>query len=100
MSDRLLDLRMHDGSRHFGDLPQTASWHAVRDHVEKLPGAVLTGFVTDHVTEAWVDFTYAGHVFSINDQLGNYWFFVDDPACPTDVLQRVLTHFERLLFEA
>ena len=93
----LLDIRMHDGSRHFADLPQTEEWYGVRDHVAQLSGAVLTGFVTDHVTEAWIDFTYASHRFSINDQYGDYWFFVEDPACPDDVLRRVLSHFERLL---
>lgn len=93
----MLDIRMHDGSRHFGDLPQVVDWHAVRDHVAVLPGAVLTGFVTDHVTEAWIDFSYAGHHFAINDQLGDYWFFVEDPACSDEVLRRVLTHFALLL---
>ena len=97
MTDLLLDLRMHDGSRHFAGLPMTTLWYDVRDHVEKLSGAVLTGFVTDHVTEAWIDFTYADHQFSINDQHGEYWFFVQDPACPDAVLLRVLRHFERLL---
>jgi hypothetical protein len=97
MAPRLFDIRMHSGARHFADLPQTTSWYDVRDHVERLPGATLTGFVTDHVTEAWIDFTYAGYEFSINDQFGDYWFFVRDPACPDAVLLRVLTHFEHLL---
>ena len=97
MPHRLIDMRMHDGSRHFGDLPQTRLWYDVRDHVEKLSGAVLTGFVTDHVTEAWIDFSYADHRFSINDQYGDYWFFVEDPACPDAVLLQVLNHFEHVL---
>lgn len=97
MSQPLINLIMHDGSRHFGDLPQTALWYAVRDHVVRLPGAALTGFVTDDVTEAWIDFTYRGHAFSINDQFGDYWFFVKDPACPDDVLSEVLSHFAKLL---
>ena len=91
------DLRMHDGSRHFADLPQVASWYDVRDHVRSLAGAELTGFVTDHMTEAWVDFSFAGHSFSINDQHGKYWFFVRDPGCPEDVLLTVVDHFTRLL---
>lgn len=97
MADTLIHLIMPDGSRHFGDLPQTVLWYDVRDHVARLPGAVLTGFVTDDVTEAWIDFTYHGHVFSINDQLGDYWFFVDDPACPETILREVLAHFATLL---
>ncbi|MCI0581186.1 MAG: hypothetical protein L0332_07410 [Chloroflexi bacterium] len=95
--DQILNLTMHDGSRRFGDLPQSALWYAVRDHVGRLPGAKLTGFVTDHVTEAWIDFTYQGHTFSINDQFGEYWFFVRDPGCPDDILLAVLRHFRLLL---
>lgn len=90
----LLDLRMHSGSRQFGALPQVLDWYATRDQVARLRGARLTGFVCDGVTEAWIDFTYAGHAFSINDQFGEYWFFVDDPACPDEVLHAVLGHFE------
>jgi len=97
MTHPLINLIMHDGSLHFGDLPQTMLWYAVRDHVARLPGAALTGFVADDVTEAWIDFTYRGHTFSINDQLGDYWFFVKDPACPDDVLSEVLSHFAELL---
>ncbi len=97
MARPLYDLIMPDGSRHFGDLPQTMLWYAVRDHVEQLPGATLTGFVTDDVTEAWIDFSYQGHAFSINDQLGDYWFFVNDPACPDSLLRDVLDHFAQVL---
>lgn len=84
---------MHDGSRHFGGVPQNVLWYEMRDAVETLPGASLAGFVTDGVTEAWIDFTYAGHTFAINDQFGEYWFLVDDPACPDEILMRVLRHF-------
>ena len=97
MAPPLFDSRMKDGSRHFAGLPQTTLWYDVRDHVDRLTGATLTGFVTDHVTEAWIDFTYAGHHFSINDQGGQYGFFVVDPACPDEVLLRVLRYFEHLL---
>jgi hypothetical protein len=97
MTQSLINLIMHDGSRHFGDLPQTTLWYDVRDHVARLPGALLTGFVTDDITEAWIDFTYRQHDFSINDQFGDYWFFVNDPACPDEVLNEVLSHFAELL---
>lgn len=97
MTRPLINLIMHDGSRHFGDLPQTAQWYDVREHVERLPGATLTGFITDGVTEAWIDFTYQGYVFSINDQFGDYWFFVNDPACSDIILSVVMNHFADLL---
>ncbi len=97
MDEVLFDIRMNDGSRHFGDLPQTALWYDVRDHVSKLEGAIVTSFITDHVTECWIDFRYSGYAFSINDQFGDYWFFVDDPSCADCILQRVLSHFRLLL---
>ena len=100
MAQPLINLIMHDGSRHFGDLPQTALWYDVRDHVARLPDATLTGFVTDDITEAWIDFTYRQHDFSINDQFGDYWFFVSDPTCPDEVLSEVLEHFAELLESA
>lgn len=49
--------------------------------------------LTDDVTETWIDFDYRGHRFSINDQLGSWWFFVEDPACPDPILDAVVTHF-------
>lgn len=93
---------MADGSRHFGDLPETydaeePEWHRLRDGVERLVGARLTAFVTDDVTEAWIGFTYRGHELSINDQHGQWWFFVKDPACPDEILVAVLDHFEGVL---
>jgi hypothetical protein len=94
---KLLDFRAHDGSRKFAELPQTELWYTVRDHVQKLPGALLTGFLCDRVTEAWIDFEFRGHSFSINDQFGEYWFFVKDPACPDATLDEVVTHFQSLL---
>jgi hypothetical protein len=97
MTERLYSIIMHDGSRHFGDLPQTVLWHALRDHIEELEGAVVTGFVTDEVTEAWIDFSYRGHEFSVNDQYGEYWFFVQDPECPDEILEAVLSHCKLLL---
>jgi len=96
---RIFDFRMHDGSRNFADLPVTKLWYDVRDHVRTLAGAQLTGFVCDDVTEAWIDFTYREHHFSINDQHGNYWFFVEDPGCDHAILEEVLHHWERLLLE-
>ena len=99
---RVFDLRMADGSRHFGDLPETydaqaPEWHRLREHVGALEGAELTGFVTDDVTEAWIDFRWREHAFSLNNQHGQWWFFVADPGCPDAQLEAVLDHFERLL---
>jgi len=98
----LIDLRMHDGSRHFGGLRERydgerPDWHRLRAGIVAWKQGELTGFVTDEVTEAWIDFRYAGHTFAINDQYGEWWFFVDDPTCPDEVLAAVLDHFEGVL---
>ena len=61
----LLTIEMNDGSRHFGDLPQTVLWHELRDHIEKLNGAEVTHFVTDNVTEAWIDFPIEAIAFRL-----------------------------------
>jgi hypothetical protein len=102
MTHRIIDMRMTDGSRHFGALPETYTtdppqWYALRDHVALLPGARLSGFATDEIFEAWIDFELGEHRFAINNQSGEWWFFVDDPACPDALLGQVLVHFERLL---
>jgi hypothetical protein len=87
---------MHCGSRQFGELVLRADWYQLRDHARNLPGATLTSFVCDGVTEAWIEFTYGGHAFTINDQLDAYWFFVTDPGCDEALLRTVLQHFAAL----
>jgi hypothetical protein len=98
----LLNHTMHDGSRHFAALPETydaerPQWERLRESVGMLPGASLTKFVTDDVTEAWIEFVYRQQRFSINDQHGEWWFFVSDPSCPDEVLESVVAHFEPIL---
>jgi hypothetical protein len=80
------------GSRHFLDLPETVEWSDLRDHIARLPGAVVTGYLTDHVTEVWIDFTYRNQSFTVNNQWGDYWFFVDQPDCPDAILAEVAEH--------
>lgn len=89
---------MRDGSRHFVDLPvEFAFFDELYEHTEKLEGAVITEFLTDGVVEMWLDFEFRGHKFSVNNQFTDYWFFVEDPACPEEVLLEVITHYRRLL---
>jgi hypothetical protein len=97
MVHELIDIRMNDGSRHFGSLRETYDWHRLRAHLHGLPGARETEFVTDDITEAWIDFEFRGHHFSLNNQFGEWWFFVDDPLCPDADLRDVLQWCERLL---
>lgn len=98
--NKIYTMIMHDGSRHFSSLPETVDWDLLRDHVATLPGAEVTGFITDHVFEAWIDFTYQGYSFSINNQFGDYWFFVEDVHCPDKILLAVVTHCEQVTGEA
>ena len=49
------------------------------------------------MVESWIDFRYKGHRFSINNQFGDFWFFVQDPACPEALLSKVASHFAKLL---
>jgi len=96
-SNKLFDHRMKDGSRNFADLPETVFYEELREIAKKFEGATVTGFVTDWVTEVWLDFEYCGHKFSINNQYGEYWFFVENPSCPDKILLEVVEHFERFL---
>lgn len=88
---------MHDGSRQFAALPESVSWEQLRDHLARLEGVVVTDFITDHVVEAWIDFSYRGHDFTVNNQFGEYWFFVEDPACDSEILLAIVAHCQRLL---
>lgn len=92
-----LDTRARDGSRHFLSLPETSFYTELRDHFARLPGATVTGFVTDEVTEAWLDFEYRSHRFAVNNVFGEYWFFVADPGCPEWILDEVAVHAAVLL---
>jgi hypothetical protein len=95
----LLNRRSHDGSRQFAALPATEPWWRLRTHLTALAGVTLAGFLTDRVTEGWLDFTYGGHAFTVNDQFGQYWFFVEDPSAPDSLLRQVALHCEQLLRE-
>jgi hypothetical protein len=93
----IYDMRMHDGSRHFASLPESESWESLHEYVKKLGGVSDASIITDEVMEAWIDFSFRGHEFSVNNQHGDYWFFVEDPACPEEVLEAVLNHCKLLL---
>jgi hypothetical protein len=93
---KLLDIRMHDGSRHFLSLPESCPAGLLRDHLEFLPEAAVAAYLTDHVCEGWIDFIYRESQFSVSNQNGEFWFFVDDPHCPDEILHEVLNHCARL----
>jgi len=99
MNIQLLTRTTNDGSRWFAELPESRSWRELRDHLARLSGVYITKFLTDEVTEAWIDFAYRGHTFSVNNQFGDYWFFVREPGCPDDILIEVVSHCQPFLHE-
>lgn len=88
---------MHDKSRHFVLLPQSTAPLRLLFHVFALLGAFPTAYVPS-VTESWIDFRFRGHRFSINNQYGEFWFFVQDPTCPDEIVEKVAAHFAKLLY--
>ena len=95
---KLSNHRMNDSSRWFATLPMRVYPEALRDHLARLGGVAITAFVSAMPADgSWIDFDYAGHRFSVNDQYGEYWFFVNDPTCPEGTLAAVATHCESLL---
>jgi hypothetical protein len=86
-----------DGSRHFVDMPEVVFFDEFYEHTEKLEGAEITEFLTDGVVEMWLDFEFRGYKFSVNNQLGDYWFFVENPECPDEILLEIIAHFRKLL---
>lgn len=50
---KLLNFKAHDGSRQFLALPESIDWDEMRDYIAALPGAKITDYLTDHVTEVW-----------------------------------------------
>lgn len=92
----LIDQRMHDGSRHFVSLPESQPSSRLMTYLDGLIGALPTAYLPS-MLESWIDFSYKGHKFSINNQMGEYWFFVRDSNCPEEVLLEVATHFQELL---
>lgn len=88
---------MRDGARHFVDMPEVIFFDDLYEHAEKLAGAAINEFETDGVVEMWLAFEFRGHEFFINNQLGDYRFFVKDPDCPEEILLEIADHFRKLL---
>jgi hypothetical protein len=97
VSITFLNRIMNDGSRQFAALPESKSWHLLRDHLSSLVGVQVTDFITDDVAEAWIDFIYRGHIFTINNQFGEFLFFVTEPSCVDEILTDVVVHCQNLL---
>ncbi len=95
MTMRLFDERTRDGSRHFASLPQGASWGSLCDWILLLPNAEIVNFTTGAQAQAWLDFHFRGHRFSIVARDGQLHFYVRDPQCPDLILYQIGCHFEK-----
>lgn len=97
MKAKLLNSITNDQSRHFADLPESVDWEVLRERLEKFPGAAITDYVSDGVTEMWLDFSYKNQRFSVNNQFGEYWFFSQNPVCPEETLIEIIEYCEEFL---
>ncbi len=97
MLSDLLESKLNDGSRHFVDMPEVVFFDEVADHVEELEDAEITEFLTNGVVEMWLEFEYQENIFTVTNQFGDYWFFVQNPNCPEEILLEIVDHFRKLL---
>ena len=95
-SQKITNFVMHDGSRHFVSLPEVKEPPAMFWHIFRL-GFAFPYFYLSNAMESWIDFWYKGYRFTINNQYGEYWFFVKNPLCPEKILNDVAAHFSKIL---
>lgn len=92
----ITDFIMHDGSRHFLSLPESMLSTALVQQIKAMTDMQLTEFL-ETIPESWIDFEFRSHEFTINNQFGEYWFFVADRHCPLDILTEIRGRFETIL---
>jgi hypothetical protein len=88
---------VRENARHFVDFPEVIFFDDFADHIEDLFGAEITRFEVDGTLEMWLEFTFRGNRFFVNNKFGDYQFFVEDKNCPEIVLLEIAEHFRRLL---
>jgi len=84
---------MNDRSRHVISLPESCSFSDLKRFTKKKEGIRISNYISDGITEMWLDFHYKNQDFSINNQCDEYWFFVNDQTCPEDILYEVAEYF-------
>lgn len=84
-------------ARHFVDFPEVIFFDEFKDHLELLEDLEITEFEIDGVVEMWLEFLFRGQHFYVNNQFGDYQFFVKEPKCPEEILLEIADHFRRLL---
>ena len=93
MPGKIKTLLAPGGQLNFYDHPGTTPWNVLERRLRKLEGLEFKG-VYPGLAQAWIDFKFQGHEFSIDTQWGDYWFFAEDPTCPTDILSKVADQCE------
>jgi hypothetical protein len=89
---KLLDIRQNDGSRNFFDLPTSVTWDDLIGHLNQLEQLTIEKFLPSPVLGSWLVFSFNGYKFSVNDQMGKYWFFVENTSCPEEILFQLAEH--------
>ncbi|NNE98238.1 MAG: hypothetical protein HKN25_04375 [Pyrinomonadaceae bacterium] len=92
-----LKAKLPDDARHFVDFPEVIFFDEFSNHMETLDGVEITEFEMDGTIEMWLEFGFRKHRFFVNNRFGDYWFFVEDPKCPEEILLEIAEHFRKLL---
>jgi hypothetical protein len=83
----------------FRKFAQTCFAYQLRDHLAGLQGAAITDTIDAPIAGSWIEFTYGGHSFTINEEAGEFVFSVEEPECPQCLLSDVSAHFEPFFAE-
>jgi hypothetical protein len=89
---KLIDVRTEDGSRQFACVPKYGTWRTLHEQVGRLPGATVHNFVAEGVAGPWMEFSFRGHRFLVQERDGDWWLCVRDPQCPDTLLYQVASH--------
>ncbi len=88
---------LSEDARHFVDFPEVIFFDDFYEQIEDLYGTEITRFEADGIIEMWLEFSFRGHRFFVNNRFGDYQFYVEDAECPDEILIEIADHFRRLL---
>ncbi len=84
-------------ARHFLDFPELVFFDDLSDHIEELPGCEITEFEADGVFGIWIEFGFSGHKFFVDNAMGDFRFYVENPECDETILLEIADHLRRLI---
>jgi hypothetical protein len=94
---KLIDIRTHNGSRHYLCLPKDTDWNALYELAIQLPDAKIVQFTGEESTQPQLIFSFRGHHFLIRSQSNQLQFLVRDPNCSDLIVYQVARHFCEML---